>query len=153
MTIPELEATPAELFARQQKWLQDLRQFGRALAILALVIATLGVSNTLSMNVAERTGEIGLLRAIGWRRGRIARLVVFEGLLLALAGAAVGLPAASFLLSVLSKRDYLGVLPARLPLAATIEGIGTLLLAGLVAALPPLVHALRIRPAQALREL
>ena len=152
-TIPELEATPAELFAREQKWLQDLRQFGRALAILALVIATLGVSNTLSMNVAGRTGEIGLLRAIGWRRGRIARLVVFEGLLLALGGAAVGLPAASVLLSVLSKRDYLGVLPARLPLAATLEGIGTLLLAGLLASLPPLVHALRIRPARALREL
>ncbi len=151
--IPGLEATPAEIFARQQEWLKDLRRFARALAILALVIATLGVSNTLSMNVAERTGEMGLLRALGWRRGRIARLVVSEGLFLALAGAALGLPAASVLLHFLAKRDTLGVVPARLGLSTTIEGIGTLLLAGLVASLPPLVHALRIRPARALREL
>jgi len=151
--IPELEATPAELFARQQEWLRNVRQFDRALAILALVIATLGVSNTLSMNVAERTGELGLLRALGWRRARIARLVVSEGLLFALGGAAVGLPAASVVLHLLAKRSYFGIIPARLPLATTMEGIGTLLLAGLLASLPSLVHALRIRPAQALRQL
>ena len=149
---PELEATPADLFARQA-WLESFRKFARALAFLALAIATLGVSNTLSMNVAERTGELGLLRALGWRRARIARLVLAEGLLLALGGAALGFPAAAATLHFLVRWDYLGVMPGQLPVATVLEGLGTVLVAGLLAGTPPLVYALRIRPSRALREL
>jgi putative ABC transport system permease protein len=150
---PELEATPADLFARQQAWLESFRKFARALAFLALAIATLGVSNTLSMNVAERTGELGLLRALGWRRARIARLVLAEGLLLALGGAALGFPAAAATLHFLARWDYLGVMPGQLPVATVLEGLGTVLVAGLLAGTPTLVYALRIRPSRALREL
>ncbi|HEY3350314.1 MAG TPA: ABC transporter permease [Thermoanaerobaculia bacterium] len=150
---PELEAIPADLFARQQDWLKSFARFARTLALLALAIAALGISNTLSMNVAERTGEIGLLRAIGWRRARIARLVIAEGLLLSAGGAALGLPAAAAILRLLTRAGFLGVIPARLPAASAAEGIATVLAAGLLASLPPLVHALRIRPARALREL
>jgi len=150
---PELDATPADLFAQNQEWFQAVRRFARALAVLALVIAALGVSNTLSMNVAERTGEIGLLRALGWRRARIARLVVWEGLCLALGGATLGFPIAAAALGFLGRRDVFGVIPAHLPVPTAVEGIAAVLLAGLLASLPPLVHALRIRPARALREL
>jgi len=150
---PELEAIPADLFGRQQDWLKSFARFARTLAILALAIAALGISNTLSMNVAERTGEMGLLRALGWRRARIARLVVAEGLLLSLGGVALGVPAAAAILGFLTRAGFLGVIPARLPLSSAAEGIATVLLAGLLASLPPLVHALRIRPARALREL
>ena len=150
---PELDATPVDLFAQNQEWFQAVRRFARALAVLALVIAALGVSNTLSMNVAERTGEIGLLRALGWRRARIARLVVWEGLCLALGGATLGFPIAAAALGFLGRRDVFGVIPAHLPVPTAVEGIAAVLLAGLLASLPPLVHALRIRPARALREL
>jgi len=150
---PDLEAIPADLFARQQDWLKSFARFARTLAALALGIAALGVSNTLSMNVAERTGELGLLRALGWRRARIARLVVAEGLLLAAGGSALGLPAAAALLAFLTRSGFLGVIPARLPAASAAEGIAVVLAFGLLASLPPLVHALRIRPARALREL
>ncbi|MBK9063709.1 MAG: ABC transporter permease [Acidobacteria bacterium] len=150
---PELEAIPADLFARQQDWLKSFARFARTLALLALAIAALGISNTLSMNVAERTGEIGLLRAIGWRRARIARLVIAEGLLLSACGAALGLPAAAAILRFLTRAGFLGVIPARLPAASAAEGIAAVLAAGLLASLPPLIHALRILPARALREL
>ena len=149
----ELEAIPADLFARQQKWLGDFARFARALALLAIVIAALGVSNTLSMNVAERTGELGLLRALGWRRARIARLVLAEGLLLALGGAALGLPLASAALHALMTGDYMGIVPGKLPVGTAVEGLAAVLAAGFLAGVPPLFHALEISPARALREL
>jgi putative ABC transport system permease protein len=127
--------------------------FARALALLALAIAALGVSNTLSMNVAERTGELGLLRALGWRRGRIAWLVLAEGLLLAAGGAALGFPAAAATLRLFARHDFLGMMPGQVPLATALKGLGTVLFAGLLAGAPPLFHALRIEPARALREL
>lgn len=153
VAAPELEAIPADLFARQQDWLKSFTRFARTLALLALAIAALGISNTLSMNVAERTGELGLLRALGWRRARIARLVVAEGLLLSVGGVALGLPAAAAILRFLTRAGFLGLIPARIPAASAAEGIATVLAAGLLASLPPLVHALKIRPARALREL
>ena len=151
--IPGLEAVPADLFASQQRWLGDFARFGRALALLAVVIAALGVSNTLSMNVAERTGELGLLRALGWRRARIARLVLAEGVALSTGGLLLGIPLASVVLRALVSGDYLGIVPGRLPVATALEGLAAVLAAGLLASVPPLVHALEISPALALREL
>jgi putative ABC transport system permease protein len=62
------------------------------IVIAALIIpSTLGLINTLAINVLERTREIGVLRAIGATRGQIRRLVVAESLLLAMAGTALGI--------------------------------------------------------------
>ncbi len=58
-------------------------------AIIAVIIV-LSISNMLVMNVLERTGEIGTLLAVGFRRGKILRLFALEGLLLGLIGGAGG---------------------------------------------------------------
>jgi putative ABC transport system permease protein len=55
-------------------------------ALLIAVIIVLGISNTLMMNVIERTGEIGTLMALGTSRGGIVRLFVLEGVLLGVIG-------------------------------------------------------------------
>jgi putative ABC transport system permease protein len=60
-------------------------------ALLIGVIIVLGISNTLTMNVLERTGEIGTLMAIGTPRRDILRLFVLEGLLLGVIGGVGGL--------------------------------------------------------------
>src|SRR5439155_3454384 len=58
----------------------------------ALIIpSTLGLINTLAINVLERTREIGVLRAIGTTRGQVRRMVVAESLLLGMAGTVLGL--------------------------------------------------------------
>jgi putative ABC transport system permease protein len=70
-------------------------------ALVALIIV-LGISNTLMMNVLERTGEIGTLMALGTRRRAILGLFLTDGVLLGLAGGLVGLAAGYVLGTVLS---------------------------------------------------
>jgi putative ABC transport system permease protein len=62
-----------------------------ALLALAVVIAILGVVNTLALSVIERTREIGLLRAVGGTRLQVRRLVRLESVLVAIHGALAGL--------------------------------------------------------------
>ncbi len=62
-----------------------------ALLGLSLVIATLGVVNTLALSVVERTREIGLLRAIGLTRGQLRRVVTIESVATTVFGALLGI--------------------------------------------------------------
>ncbi|MFI9324804.1 ABC transporter permease [Kitasatospora aureofaciens] len=62
-----------------------------ALLGLAIVIAVLGVVNTLALSVIERTREIGLLRAVGTSRAQVGRMVRLESVLIAVHGALLGL--------------------------------------------------------------
>ena len=65
----------------------------RVVAILIAVIIVLGISNTFTMNVLERTGEIGTLMALGTTRRFILALFIAEGVLLGVAGGLIGLAA------------------------------------------------------------
>ncbi|MFD5430047.1 ABC transporter permease [Streptomyces sp. NPDC127084] len=67
------------------------------LLAMALIIAVLGVVNTLAMSVFERQQEIGMLRAIGLDRGRVKRMVRLEAVVISLFGATVGIVLGSFL--------------------------------------------------------
>jgi putative ABC transport system permease protein len=86
-----LEANPLE---RVQGAVTDAlgRVFGLfdALALVAVLIATLGIVNTLTMGVVERVREIGVLRAIGMTRRQASRMVVVEATILGLVGAVLG---------------------------------------------------------------
>lgn len=77
------------------------RQLGFMAVVLALLIV-LGISNTLTMSVMERTGEIGTAMALGASRRRILQQFVLEGAVLGLAGATVGTVLGLLLASVLS---------------------------------------------------
>ncbi len=61
-----------------------------ALALVAVLVAALGIVNTLTMNVIERVREIGVLRAAGMTRGQVWRSVVVEAGIVGLAGAVMG---------------------------------------------------------------
>ena len=62
-----------------------------AISLVALLGAAFAVLNTMAMAVNERRGEIAILGAIGWGRGRIVGLILAEGALLALGGGAAGI--------------------------------------------------------------
>jgi putative ABC transport system permease protein len=86
-----LEANPIE---RVQGAVAEAlaRVFGvfDALALVAVVIAALGIVNTLTMGVVERVREIGLLRAIGMSRRQVMRMVVVEATILGIVGVVIG---------------------------------------------------------------
>ncbi|MFJ8979837.1 ABC transporter permease [Streptomyces sp. NPDC102282] len=67
------------------------------LLAMALVIAVLGVVNTLAMSVFERQQEIGMLRAIGLDRRRVKRMIRLEAVVISLFGAVVGVGLGTFL--------------------------------------------------------
>ncbi len=58
---------------------------------MAIIIALLGITNTLSLSIMERKREIGLLRAVGMSRAQVQRMVYWESVLIAIFGAALGL--------------------------------------------------------------
>jgi len=62
-----------------------------ALLALAIIIALLGIANTLALSIVERTRELGLLRAIGMRRGQLAQMIAAESAIIAVIGAALGI--------------------------------------------------------------
>ena len=117
-------------------------------ASLALLMAALGVYGVVSHMVSQRTHEIGIRMAIGAGRGEVVRLVVRQGLQLALRSAALGLLAALALTRALSSLLY-GV-SASDPL---IFGgcAAALMLAALVASCAPALRAARLDPLVALR--
>ncbi|MBC6467880.1 ABC transporter permease [Actinomadura alba] len=62
-----------------------------ALLVLSVIIAALGIVNTLALSVIERTREIGLLRAVGMSRRQLRRMVRYESVVIAVFGATLGL--------------------------------------------------------------
>ncbi|MFP4373062.1 MAG: ABC transporter permease [Spirochaetaceae bacterium] len=116
---PDLSVHPWQRFAETtvQSVRADVSSFYIMLAVLYL-LTVLGILNSMSMSVRERTGEIGTLRAIGIRRRRIMLLFLWEAVCIALIAAALSvvlsLPVAAYLQIV--GVDVGTALPADIPL-------------------------------------
>jgi macrolide transport system ATP-binding/permease protein len=119
-----------------------------AFALLALIIACVGLYGTMAYTVARRTNEIGIRMALGAQRGRIVGMVLREVVTLAVAGLAIGLPAA-YAGSRLIDSFLFGMRPND-PLAMWLAVV-TLLAAAITAGYAPARRASRIDPMVALR--
>ncbi|MBM9504999.1 ABC transporter permease [Actinacidiphila acididurans] len=112
---------------------------------LAIIVAILGVINTLALSVVERTREIGLLRAIGMSRRQMRRMIRLESVVIALFGALVGLGLGlgwgSTAQQVLASQG-LGIL--RVPWATIVSVFIGSAVVGLLAALLPAFRAGRM---------
>ena len=118
-------------------------------AVLAVLIACVGLYGLMAYTVARRTNEIGIRIALGARRARVIWMVLREALALAAAGLGIGLPAA-FAASRLVKSFLFQMKPAD-PLALTIAAT-TLLAAALLAGFVPARRASKVDPWTALRD-
>src|SRR4051794_30737599 len=88
---PEIAATPCADFVNSISQIRITRTMSWFTSIFAIVIGAIGVMNTMAMSVFERRGEIVTLRAMGWRKWRIARMIVNEAVLLSIAGTIAGI--------------------------------------------------------------
>jgi len=102
--------TMEEIVARAMgKWRLNARLFG-ALALLALVLAAVGTYSVMSYSVSRRTQEIGVRIALGASGREVTRMVVRDGLRLAIAGITIG-GMAAYLVTGLLRHLLIGVGP------------------------------------------
>lgn len=129
-----------------------------AVAIIAVLVAVIGVINTILMSVYERTGEIGIMKAIGAYRSDIFQLIWLETLAICFAGAVAGC-----VLALLGSRAVeaaitalidLGVKGSLVYITPAVIGwaLGGALVVGFFAGLYPAWRAASMRPIEAIRE-
>lgn len=139
---PEVSLTDRSGFIEQQNdQLDTLLTVIQALLGLAILIAVLGIVNTLALSVLERTRELGLLRAVGLSRGATRRMVTVEAVVISLFGALLGVAVGTGLgAAVVQALKDEGI--DRLALPWTDLG-GYLLVAALVGVIAAVVPAIR----------
>ena len=86
----------AEYKAQQAKQVDQLLGLVSALLGLAIVIALIGIVNTLALSIFERVRELGLLRAVGATRGQLRSMIRWEAVIIAVLGAILGLAVGAF---------------------------------------------------------
>jgi predicted permease len=129
----------------QERFMSQLSSF---FAALALVLACIGLYGLLSYEVARRTREIGIRMALGAQRRDLLRLVVGQGILLALVGAAIGIAVALGVTRFMASMLF-GV-RANDPLTIAVVAV-LLTLIALAACYIPARRAMRVDPIVALR--
>jgi putative ABC transport system permease protein len=124
------------------------------LLALAIVIAVLGIVNTLALSVVERRREIGMLRAVGMLRPQVRRTIYLESALIAVFGAIVGLALGLTFgaLFVRTLRDQ-GLDQVAIPYGQSVSMLVLSAVVGVLAALWPAVRAARTRPLEAIANL
>jgi predicted permease len=117
-------------------------------ALVALLLAAIGIYGVITYSVAQRVHEIGVRMALGARPGDVLRLVVREGVVLAACGTALGLAAATAVTRTMSALLF-GVTPHD-PMAFILGALVLLVIASATSALPA-IRATRVEPNTALR--
>jgi len=135
----------AEFTKAQAQQVDGMLVFIQALLGLSVVIALLGIANTLGMSIYERTRELGLLRAVGMSRRQLRSMVRWEAVIISVIGAILGLAVGIFFGWALvgAMRDQ-GVTEFDLPVARLLLYVALAAVAGVIAALGPARRASKL---------
>ena len=124
-----------------------------AISLLAIVIGGVGVINTMIMSVYERTREIGVLKAVGWRGRRILGMILGESIVLtimaAIVGTILGVVGVEVLLSYSATFGTM-IKPVFSP-ELFLRAFGIAFLVGIIGGIYPAYRASRLAPTEALR--
>ncbi len=122
------------------------------LLALAIIIAIIGIVNTLGLSVLERTKEIGLLRAVGLTRRGLRRMITLESVAIAVLGAVLGM-VLGVVIGVLVRQTLKNDLTAlALPLGQLGVFLVIAVIVGVLAAIVPAVRASRMKVLDAIAE-
>jgi ABC-type antimicrobial peptide transport system permease subunit len=150
--FPEVHAALSGDFANEMPDFEASNDMLEGISVMAIFVGGIGVLNAMLMAVFERTREIGVLRAMGWRRRSVLGMILREALLLGLVGGLAGILIAFGLVGLMQISpvvgDYLQVVWSWDIFA---RAIGIAILLGLLGGLYPAFRATRMQPVEALR--
>ena len=137
--FPQLEVEDrSEFLASQEDQINQVLVSVNALLGLAIVIAVLGIANTLALSVFERTRELGLLRAVGMSKRQTRRMVRWEAAIVSLFGAVLGVAVGiAFGLAAASALPESFLSEVAIPVGTLLILVLVAMFAGLLAAIFP----------------
>jgi putative ABC transport system permease protein len=151
-TFPEIEVSLSSAFAENMPDMQRMEAMMGQIVSMAIFLGALSMLNTMLMSVLERTREIGVLRALGWRRRQVVGMILKEALVLGLVGGALGILLGIGLILALQQIPMVGgMLEPRYDIILLARAVAIGLAAGAVGGLYPSWRATRMRPVEALR--
>jgi putative ABC transport system permease protein len=140
--------TDQDLVDQLEELLTTLTNFVTGIAVISLVVGSIGIANIMLVSVTERTKEIGIMKAVGAQNRDILQLFLLEAVMLGLFGALLGIPVG--IGGAYAAGEYIGlslVLPYEWFAIAVAVGVGV----GVVAGLYPAWSAAKTDPIDALR--
>ena len=141
-----------EDFNRVNKGLETIDSAAWAISLLAILIGGIGVINTMVMSVYERTREIGVLKASGWKNQRIMMMIIGESVVLTLVsyiiGLIIGVGVVELILSTPSMGSFIQPVYS---VELFLKALGIAFLVGVIGGLYPAYRASRLAPTEALR--
>jgi putative ABC transport system permease protein len=136
--------TISEFKDEQNKGVNGLVTLIYALLALSVIIALLGIVNTLALSVHERTRELGMLRAVGMSRRQVRRMIRAESVITAAIGAVLGTVLGIVFALIVSRPLAADGFVFTLPIGALIAVFILAGLAGVLAAIPPARRAAKV---------
>jgi ABC-type antimicrobial peptide transport system permease subunit len=150
--FPEIDVSLSSEFAENIPDLQSSEQMVQQISFLAVLIGGVGMLNTMLMSVLERTREIGVLRALGWRRRQVMGMILREALALGVIGGVFGILLGMGLAWLLSLIPAVGgFMEAQYSYELLLTAIAVAVVTGVVGGLYPSWRATRMQPIEALR--
>jgi putative ABC transport system permease protein len=150
--FPGVEVKSVEDFIATATPVSTAFNFTWAITVVAFLIAILGIMNTMMTSVLERSRDIGILRAIGWRPSKIMLLVLLEAVLIGLCGGGVGLVIGYGLMKAMAALPHLqGVIRIVVDTKFMAQVVLSSVVLGFVAGLYPAARAILINPLEVLR--
>jgi len=123
------------------------------IAGIALLVAGIGIANTMYMAILERTKEIGIMKAIGATNRNILEIFLIEAAIIGLAGGAIGVGLGTVMSKILglALESYGMPLKTVVTLQLALIGLGFSVVVGVVSGFMPARKAARLNPIEALR--
>jgi putative ABC transport system permease protein len=150
--LPGFHALTANDAARGNVAIQAVKAMSAATTLIAVVVGAIAVMNTVLMSVFERTHEIGVLAAVGWKRRTIVRLILLESTALGLFGGIAGALVGAAAVAICARTPLLrGKVEPDLGVALFAFAIGISMVLGAAGGVYPAWRAARMRPMDALR--
>ena len=121
------------------------------ISLLAIVIGGIGIINTMIMSVYERTREIGVLKAVGWKSRRILGMILGESLVLTITAGIIGSVIGVIAMEALTILNVFGAMSPVYTIETFTQAFAVVIIVGLIGGFYPAWRASRLPPTEALR--